>query len=803
MGAEVFAFAPLQNEETGMKRWQLGRSVPATKWTDGAPLGNGRIGAMVYGRISDERILLNHEALFEREPGDERVPDLRDKLEQVRTLLHAGKYAQANDVYPNAFSAACNPPKVFFYPAADLRILTATESAYTDYENLLDLRDGVHTLSWRSGNRLFVRESFAVQGENVLLCKLSCEGVARFTLGICPHNNRYGEAFPQYATEPLPHFEWESGSDRIVARCQTPAGQRYAVCMQVHALHGNVYEGGGVADLAHTLIAEGSSFLVAAEVVVGDETFRFELPEDEKNYRELRSKSCRDFSKKFDRVKLSLGTRTKRTTEELLLTLSRRGAAGAPTESLRLTELMAGFGRYLFLSSSVGGKLPSNLQGIWNGSYDPPFRCLFFQNENIQMNYWQALPGNLPEAMLPFFSLYERLLPDFRENAEKLFGCRGILIPVYCDDRSGKQVDMQAHTLYWTAGAGWIASFFYQYYLWTGDEVFAKERAFPFLREVGRFYEDFLSTDTNGNLCFAPANSPENCALGNFEGAGRVPVCFNPTMDVAVAREVFTNLITLSEYFFPEQKEERKYWNRLLSELPAYRIGREGELREWLTEGLEDNHEHRHLSHLYPFFPGNEIDSIRTPELFAAVGRTVELRSQIGLESQTGWSFAHLANLFAKYGAAENAYDCLCNIIQFCTGNNLLTYHNDWRGMGVTMQFSTELAPPFQIDAGLGFTAAFYGMLLQSQPDALTVFAALPTEWKRGTVSGLRGAGGVRADLRWEKGNAVCLLTGSASRKFCLRWGKTLAPLWTSEETCQIEVKPGQPLKLCFVRKDK
>ena len=461
---------------------------------------------------------------------------------------------------------------------------------------------------------------------------------------------------------------------------------------------------------------------------------------------------------------------------------------------------MAGFGRYLFLSSSVGGRLPSNLQGIWNGSYDPPFRCLFFQNENIQMNYWQALPGNLPEAMLPLFSLYERLMPDFRENAEKLFGCRGILIPVYCDDRSGKQVDLQAHTLYWTAGAGWIASLFYQYYLWTGDETFAKVHAYPFLRETARFYEDFLFRDAEGVLCFAPANSPENCALGTFERAGQVPVCVNPTMDVAVARETFTHLLTLSERFFPERKDERKGWKKLLAELPVYRISSEGALREWLADGLEDNHAHRHLSHLYPFFPGNENDAVHTPALFAAVKRTVELRSQLGLESQTGWSFAHLANLFAKLGDSQNAYDCLRNIIQFCTGRNLLTYHNDWRGMGVTMQFSTELAPPFQIDAGLGFTAAVYGMLMQSRPGTLTVFAALPREWKRGSVSGLCGGDGIRVNLQWEQDRAVCVLTGRKSQRIHLRWGKMFVPLWDSGREYPVELKPGEKQMFLFAR---
>jgi alpha-L-fucosidase 2 len=406
-----------------------------------------------------------------------------------------------------------------------------------------------------------------------------------------------------------------------------------------------------------------------------------------------------------------------------------------------LIERMFDFGRHLLICSSWGGRLPANLQGVWNGEYDPKWSSDFHNNENIQMNYWAALPGNLPETAEAYFDFYERSLGDYRRNARRLFGCRGI-VAAHAQTTHGLQ--LSALWLNWTAGAGWLAQLFHEYWLFTGDEAFLRERAIPFMKEVALFYEDFCVLDDEGRVMFSPSISPENSPPG-VEGSPLVTV--NATMDFAVARELLTNLCDACEMLGVEDEGVLR-WRGLLDTMPAYEVNGDGAIAEWMHPALGDNYHHRHLSHIYPLFPGSEVTAESDPELFEAIETAVEKRLVVGLNSQSGWSLVHMANIWARLGDADRAAACIQLLARACTGKNLLTYHNDWREMGLTLSWGGDTV--YQIDANFGLTAAVLEMLVFSKPGLINLLPALPGDWPSGRITGVRCRGGVTVGLEWD-----------------------------------------------------
>ena len=275
------------------------------------------------------------------------------------------------------------------------------------------------------------------------------------------------------------------------------------------------------------------------------------------------------------------------------------GRQTADRSAVKLIELLAVYGRYLLISSARPGGWPANLQGVWNGDYEPAWSSDYHNDENIQLTYWQALPGGLPELLLPLFDYHESHLDDYRANARRVFGCAGIVIPI-CQSTHG--LLFPERWANWTGAAGWIAQSYYLYWEYTRDREFLAGRALPFMREVARFYEDFLVEGPDGSLMFAPSLSPENsppAAHGSM-------VTINATMDVAIAREVLANLVAGTTAIGDD--DEAAHWAALLGRLPSYQVSARGALREWMWPGLDDQPNHRHHSHLYPLFPGYEID---------------------------------------------------------------------------------------------------------------------------------------------------------------------------------------------------
>ena len=390
------------------------------------------------------------------------------------------------------------------------------------------------------------------------------------------------------------------------------------------------------------------------------------------------------------------------------------------------------------------------------------------------MNYWQALPGNMAETTEAYFRYFEDRIDDFRQNAQHIFGCRGIHVPSFSADAGGLCRAIPPHCLYWTGAGGWLSALFFDHYLYTNDQDFLKHRALPFLEEVAQFYLDFFVEDENGVLKSYPSNSPENCPQQHQEvmvdgqiTKKRISVAINATMDFAIAKEVFSNVLTAHQILAISGDFNHEI-TTALSQLPKYEINEDGAIKEWLHPDFPDNDEHRHESHIYPCFPGFEVTKESDASIFEACKVAIDRRKTIGLKDQTGWSLTHMANACARMEDGQTAHRALEIMAQTCVGQNFFTYHNDDRKMGPTVDMHWGDRPPFQIDANLGFPAAILEMLCFSKPGMIKLLPALPSQWGSGSLTGVSCRGGVSLDLNWSPDEVIVKLQSQCDQSLSL-----------------------------------
>lgn len=752
--------------------------TPSRDWREAMPCGNGKLATLVYGNISPETIVFNHESLW-YEGRTSLLPDISANLPEVRRLLSQGDFQTANDLYAKKLQEKGFAPQwPKFHPAFDLKIKMPSEHAFSQYHRCLDFDSGHTGVQWHDGDKIFERQFFVSLADDIAVMRIRSKtdnGInAGFQLcepNLCDAINDSGSFI-----EPRLRFTSVAKDNKIELKVTGSDGGDYGAIMQVYTKAGHLKSGKDTTwteQLTSIPLIRGVKFneqgvisvFEAQEILVIIGLYIYESADEaiEKlqsrltalpcDYDQLYSRHNKRFQPLFKSMRFELDTDKDRgsSNEELLLD-AYQGQA-----SKTLIERLFDLGRYMLLSSTIDANLSPTLQGKWNGDYHPAWNSILVNNLNTEMFYWQALPGNLPEVTFACFNYFESFMKDFRENAKKLWGCRGIYIPLVSGNATGLLQDTQSHVINFVGVGAWISQLYYDYWLFTRDKDFLAKRAVPFMKEVVAFYEDFLIVDEQGyNLCM-PSNSPENAPRNSFPedidlnktmNPG-IPITINSTIDIALAKEVLGNMCQVCEVLGIE-KENITKWRAMLKKMRPYRINEDGALAEWVHPGHTDNYAHRHLSHLYPLFPGFEITKEEQPQLFKACRIALEKRLCIGLESQTGWSLVHMANIYARLGLGDKALECLDIMSRTCVGQNLFTYHNDWRNMGVTLRLILGRTAPYQADAIMGTTAAITEMLVFSTPDVIKLLPALPTKWNKGTIEGVLTRSNVEIAMAWD-----------------------------------------------------
>ena len=716
----------------------------ADNWREGTPLGNGSHGAMVYGSVTNERIMLTHTRLW-RKGRDGILPDVSDKLPEMRELIKQGKIAEADTVLTDAMKERGHSVKRSVpVPAADVNIYIKPQEGFSEYLRELSMDRAESIVSWRDGSKQLSTSSFVSRADDVVVIKTD----AGAEVSLSSHKSDAIKDLTEYVTNILTETKIENNETW-------------------HYFKG-VYDGTEHGVVARVTKSSGSLLIVCRVFYEGTHTEKWpEMKNHIENlpnsYEELLRRHEPIHGELFNRCKLVLNdnhTNRTMTNRQLLDEAYNKGLPNA------LVERMWAYGRYLLIISTGQDGLPCSLTSFFAGDYRATW-AMNMANINMEMTYWQALPGMLSEYMFSVFDYFESNMDILRDCAKKLYGCRGIYICSVTAPGSMRAPITAPHIINWTAGAGWIAQHYYDYWLYTRDMGFLVNRAMPFLQETALFYEDFLLWE-NGTWYVCPSISPENRTL-NYKGEGitfktSTQSSINATMDVAVIKEVFANLLELGK-LTNAPEEDMKTWQKFLDGAPVYKYNPDGSPREWLDDDFPDNDFHRHQSHLYPVFPGLELsragDNILEAYRLGGIKRLTT-----GLEHQSSWAYAQNANLLARCGDGKNALKCLWHIAKSSLMENLFTLHNDWRQMGLTLEMQSA---PFQIDANMGWTAAVQEMLLYSDTQRIDILPALPEEWQEGEIGMLGTRCGAYVLMKWSSGNkGEVTLIGAYDTEFAL-----------------------------------
>jgi alpha-L-fucosidase 2 len=730
---------------------------PAAKWVEALPVGNGRIGAMVFGGINRERLQLNEDTLWAGGPYDPVNPQARAALPEVRRLVWAGNYREAARLI--SAKVMSKPLGQMPYETAGDLILTFPDLASVgNYRRDLDLDSAVTRVSYTANGVRFVRTVFASPVDQVIVVRLTADkpGAITFTAGL---------QTPQKAG-----VETESGNTLVMRGVNGDSqGIHGALKFQVRARV--LAEGGTLSATSHSITvsnANSATLLIAAATsyrnyqdVSGDPEAMVKGQigaAETKDFNALLAAHIKEHQRLFRRVSIDLGR-----SDAMQLPTDERIRNFHNGHDPQFAALYFQFGRYLLISSSRPGSQPANLQGLWNESMNPPWGGKYTININTEMNYWPAEPCNLAECTEPLTAMVKDLSRTGARTAQEMYGAGGWVTHHNTDLwRATGPIDGPEWGI-WPTGGAWLCDSLWDHYEFSSDKKYLKE-AYPLMRGAAQFFLDTLVEDpTNHWLVTNPSLSPEN--QHPFGSA----VCAGPTMDEEILRDLFSHCIDASKVLDTDA-DFRKRLAQTRARLAPLQIGKKGQLQEWLDDwdAQAPEQQHRHISHLYALFPGAQITPRGTPALADAARVTLNTRGDI----TTGWAIAWRINCWARLHDGNRAFSIMNHLF-----DPTHTYPNMF-----------DAHPPFQIDGNFGGTSAIAEMLLQSQSGEIELLPALPDAWPHGRIAGLRARGSFEIDLVWDGGKLTRVKIHSVGgRKAIVRYG---------DRTTEIKLKPGKSIEL-------
>ncbi len=736
---------------------------PAKCWEEALPIGNGRMGAMIYGRPDTERIELNEDTLWAGGPSDEIGYAIRENIGEVRHLIREGKYADATRLT----TEMTGTHRVQSYLLAGNLHLAFGHETCTDYTRSLDLTTAITKTRYQANGVMFTSENFVSTPHQVIATRIAADqpGVIQLTLsadslmraevstngaeltmiGRCPF------AMPRGASDPV----WEQDGR---------TGMQYVVKARLIVTGGKIFPGEqsltvNDADEVVMLVAIHTGYRNWNQPPSADVASMTRLCDAQLDtaqaagWDRIKDDHIRDYASLYSRVSLDLGARDERPTDEILATCK------DPAANAALINLVFNYGRYLLISCSRPGTQPANLQGIWNDKLLPPWESDYHVNINLQMNYWPAETCNLADCAEPLFKFVSDMAESGKRPAQKLYNARGWCMHHASDIwRYPYTVGACPHHAFWPTASAWLCQHLWEHYAFSGDTGFLR-KALPIMKEAAIFFVDYLIENEKGELVTSPSTSPENIF---FEPGtqNKAAVCEGSAMDQTMLRELFTCVIEASEILGERDAITDEIENTRIK-LAMPKIGSDGRLLEFGIEAEEPQPGHRHTSHLYGVHPGWMFTPTQHHDIYEACRKALDFRG----DKSTGWAMGWRVAMWARFRDGNRALTIIGNLLSYVDASAEMNYSN---GGGLYANL-WDAHPPFQIDGNFGVTAGIAEMLLQSHrktPEGHTLIdllPALPDAWQQGSVSGLRARGGIEASFAWQNGRITELTLKAAS----------------------------------------